>query len=58
MLVLQVLCNVGFMRQLVLYAKDNTLLDECPDKVKAPKFGSRYDRFRVHSATLPTISIL
>ena len=47
------LCNHGFMRHLVDYAREMQLLEPEPETVRAPKYGRQIDRARIFSAHLP-----
>jgi len=49
------LCNEGFMRALVAYARSCQMLDPDPGQIKAPVYGRKLDSYRIRSAHLPTV---
>ena len=43
------LCNVGFMRQLVSFAREKCMLDNDISTGKVPRFDSAYNRYRIRA---------
>ena len=48
-----VLCNVGFMKQLVQYARATGSLDPDVSRIRVGKYGRKLDRPRILQAHLP-----
>ncbi len=47
------LCNVGFMKQLVQYARKNGMLDYDVQGIDVPQYHTTFNRYRIRTAHLP-----